>query len=120
MNVRDIHELLGTPARLAIVATLAGCRSLSFTELRNVTGLADGNLHVQARRLVEAGWLVSAKQRRGNRPVTCYRLTEMGRQGLRDHARKLGRALDWDDADPSAFGSDDAGAQPPRDDFKVW
>lgn len=75
MNAREIDDLLGTPARLAIVATLARVEALAFTELGRETGLADGNLHVQTRKLVSAGYLSGVKGRKGNRRVTCFSLT---------------------------------------------
>lgn len=92
MNARQIDELLGTPARLAIVATLAQVDSLAFTELGQETGLADGNLHVQTRKLLAAGYLLMAKGRKGNRQVSCFSLSEKGRDQFRIHVRQLAAA----------------------------
>ena len=49
--------MLGVPARLAIIATAAGGERWTFTALGRETGLADGNLHVQTRKLTAAGFL---------------------------------------------------------------
>ena len=54
MKVLDIDEMLGVPARLAIIATAAGGERWTFTALGRETGLADGNLHVQTRKLSAA------------------------------------------------------------------
>jgi len=93
MNARTLDPLLGVPARLAIVATLADGRDRTFSELKAATGLADGNLHVQTGRLVEAGYLQARKERRGRRSVTSYRLEEPGLEALRRHTERLQRAL---------------------------
>ncbi|MBE0565421.1 MAG: transcriptional regulator [Krumholzibacteria bacterium] len=112
MNARTLDPLLGTPARLAIVATLADGRDRTFSELKSATGLADGNLHVQASRLAEAGYLRQRRERRGGRSVTCYRLEEDGLEALRRLADRLQAAL--------------SGLRPPRperrerDDSQVW
>ena len=92
MNTRQIDEMLGIPARLAIVATLAQVDSLAFMELGQETGLADGNLHVQTRKLLAAGYLAGAKGRKGNRKVTCFSLTELGREKFKDFVRLLARS----------------------------
>ena len=93
MKVQDRDDILGAPARLAIVATAAGGERWTFTALRRETGLADGNLHVQTRKLTTAGYLARERERQGNRTVTCFELTEKGRQAFQDHIRRLNRAL---------------------------
>jgi len=112
MNARTLDPLLGTPARLAIVATLADGRDRTFSELKEATGLADGNLHVQAGRLAEAGYLKVSKGRREGRTVTSFRLEESGLDALRRHIERLQWAL--------------TGSRPSRptrrrrDDSQVW
>ncbi len=93
MKAQDMDDLLGTNARLAIVLTLADHKPWTFTALRNETGLADGNLHVQARKLVAAGYLEAEKVKQGNRLVTAFRLSSHGWDQLQAHGQQLGRAL---------------------------
>ena len=93
MNARTLDPLLGTPARLAIAATLADGKARSFSELKTATGLADGNLHVQTGRLAEAGYLRRFREQRGGRTVTCYRLEDEGLAALRKLADRLQAAL---------------------------
>ncbi len=92
-KAEEIDEMLGTSARLAIVLTLANGKPWTFTALRDETGLADGNLHVQTRKLVTAEYLSSEKTKRGNRQVTAFSLTPHGRQRLKDHVRRVGQYL---------------------------
>lgn len=93
MKYGDLDPLLTAPSRLAVVATLADGRWWSFTELREATGLADGNLHVQARRLVEAGYLERDEAERGGRRVTVFRLEPGGRRAVESLVRDLETAL---------------------------
>jgi|GEM_PF-418213 len=125
MRAHDIDEMLGTPARLAIVATVADDDCWTFTRLREATGLADGNLHVQARKLVDAGFLAAGKVRQKGREVTSFQLTATGRERFRAHIRRLRQALAQsphsrnDDAEGSVRGTGSPGPAG-RDDFQVW
>ncbi len=92
-KAQDIDELLGTNARLAIVLTLADGQPWTFTALGDETGLADGNLHVQTRKLVAAAYLNSEKIKRGNRLVTTFSLAPHGRMQLRAHVARVRQAL---------------------------
>jgi DNA-binding HxlR family transcriptional regulator len=73
-----IHERM----RLAIVSALAVNPSLTFTELKRMLGMTDGNLSVHARRLEEVGYVVCEKFFEGRTPRTEYRLTAAGRRAL--------------------------------------
>ena len=75
---RLIHER----ARLAIVSALAGHEALSFTELKALLEVTDGNLSVHARKLEDAGYIVAEKSFRNRMPHTEYRLTQQGRAAL--------------------------------------
>ncbi len=89
MQISEIDPLLGAPARLVILATVADGQRWTFRALREATGLADGNLHVQAGKLVAAGYLTSSKEAQGRRTVTAFELTGTGRQVLRAHIQRL-------------------------------
>ncbi len=93
MKYDDLDPHLAAPARIAILATLADGQAWLFADLRKETNLADGNLHVQTRRLKEAGYVEAEKIPRGGRRVTCFRLTEAGREALAAYVRRLRRAL---------------------------
>ena len=121
MNAREIDEMLGTPARLAIMATLAQVESLAFTELGRETGLADGNLHVQTRKLLAAGYLAGAKGLKGKRRVTCFSLTELGRERFRAHIRMLALAGGLGPIhEKGPLPRRVAGRRKAKDDSRVW
>lgn len=125
MKVTDLDEMFGTPARLAIVATVAilpvsrGVRRWTFTALGRETGLADGNLHVQTRKLTGAGYLASHRIRQGNRLVTCFDLTDKGRHALRIFIGRLRDALEGGSGF-SDLSTDRPVPQSSADDSQVW
>ena len=85
---------LTSSARLSIVAALVNSDRLSFTELKARTGLADGNLHIQTKKLEEDGYLSKIKAPRGGRLVTFFSLSPEGLEAFELHIRKLQRILD--------------------------
>lgn len=88
---RVVHDR----TRLAIMAALAGSETLSFTDLKTITGTTDGNLSVHARRLEEAGYVVCEKTFAGRTPRTDYRLSAAGRAAFKkylDHMDALIKA----------------------------
>lgn len=108
-------ENITSPARLAIVACLVSGEARSFTDLKRATGLADGNLHVQTRRLAGAGYVEIIKGQRGGRSWTRFRVTEHGLAALKLYVRKLETIL------ASEGGSIRAARATPRPDkSQVW
>lgn len=113
--------MISSPARLAILATLVPGDAVRFTEMKEATGLADGNLHVQTCKLADAGYLESRKARRGGtkagggRQVTEFRLTELGLERFRLHVRRLQEVLD---TEVGIFRPTLAAER--RDDSEVW
>jgi DNA-binding transcriptional ArsR family regulator len=119
MKVNELDDNLGIPARLAIVATLARGQRLTFTALGEQTGIADGNLHVQTRRLLDAGYLTAEPVRQGGRNATRFELAERGRLAFVEHVRRLREAVE------GPFGvargvTGEAGAPRPGDRSRVW
>ena len=90
----EFDEHLTSAARLALIAALISGERLTFMELKRATGLADGNLHVQTRKLEEAGYLEIRKNSRGKRTVTSFQVSERGIAALKIHVRALQTILD--------------------------
>jgi DNA-binding transcriptional ArsR family regulator len=88
---RVIHDR----TRLAILAALAASETLSFTDLKAITGTTDGNLSVHARRLEDAGYVLCEKTFAGRTPRTEYQLSTTGRRAFEkylDHMDALIKA----------------------------
>ncbi len=75
---KTIHERM----RLGIISALAANKSLSFTDLKTLLNMTDGNISVHARKLEDAGYLTCEKSFKGRVPLTEYRITDDGREAL--------------------------------------
>ena len=87
-----LDQVIHDRTRLAILAALAATETLSFTDLKTITGTTDGNLSVHARKLEDAGYVHCDKSYAGRTPRTDYRLSASGRRALEkylDHMEAL-------------------------------
>ena len=95
-QVPDLDKVIHERMRLAIVSALAATDTLGFNELKTLIGATDGNLSVHARKLEEAGYVVTTKRFEGRIPKTEFKLTAAGRRALEryvDHMEALIRAV---------------------------
>jgi DNA-binding MarR family transcriptional regulator len=81
--------VVANPGRLRILTALANDPRQPFVQLRNVTGLTDGNLATHARRLQSAGLVAIEKSIEHGKPLTTLHLTSQGRDALARHVRSL-------------------------------
>ena len=87
---RVFHER----ARLGIVSSLAAhAGGLTFSELKSLCGLTDGNLKRHLEVLDEAGFITIEKGFEGKRPQTRCRLSDRGRIRFTDYLAALQYAL---------------------------
>ena len=95
-----LRQLLGAPVdpiladlnRLRVTAALiglAGDARLSFTALRNLLGMTDGNLGQHVGVLVEVGYLSVTHASRGRRRQSLYAATASGRAAFERHSSAL-------------------------------
>lgn len=81
-----LDRLLHEKSRLSILTSLADHpKGLSFTELRELCGMTDGNLSRHVQILEEGGLLSVTKGFEGRRPLTTCRLTDEGRARFSDY-----------------------------------
>jgi DNA-binding transcriptional ArsR family regulator len=95
-RVQELDRIIHERIRLAIVSALAANESLTFTELKKLLETTDGNLSIHARKLEEAGYVACSKYFDGRVPKTEFRITDAGRQALRqylDHMEALIQAM---------------------------
>jgi DNA-binding MarR family transcriptional regulator len=81
--------------RLGIMSALAVREELTFTELKSLFNVSDGNLSAHARKLEEAKYLTCTKSFADRRPKTLYRLTVLGKNALNrylDHVEAVIKA----------------------------
>jgi len=77
-----LDKLIHDRVRLGIISALAVNDRLSFTELRGLLALTDGNLSVHARKLEEGGYVTCQKGFDGRVPKSEFRLTAAGKRAL--------------------------------------
>jgi DNA-binding MarR family transcriptional regulator len=81
----ELDRLIHERVRLGIVSSLAVNGWLTFTDLRDLLGITDGNLSAHARRLEEAGYVECKKSFDGRTPKTEFGLTSIGRRELESY-----------------------------------
>ncbi|MBA4071931.1 MAG: transcriptional regulator [Gemmatimonas sp.] len=77
-----LDKLIHDRVRLGIISALAVNDRLSFTDLRDLLALTDGNLSVHARKLEDSGYVSCTKGFDGRVPKSEFRLTAAGRRAL--------------------------------------
>ena len=82
---RVIHE----PARLLLVALLAGVKEADFLWLQRESELTKGNLSSHLGRLEEAGYVIVEKTFKGKIPLTILRLTPQGRSAFDEYKKTM-------------------------------
>jgi DNA-binding transcriptional ArsR family regulator len=81
--------------RLGIMSALTVRNELTFSELKSLFDVSDGNLSAHARKLEEARYLTCTKSFEDRRPKTVYRLTALGKVALNrylDHVEAVIKA----------------------------
>lgn len=84
-----LDPMLHQPARTQIVAFLSGRGEATFSELKRVLAVTDGNLGAHLAKLVEAGLVESHEKAGGSRAQTVFSLTPGGRAALAQYVAQL-------------------------------
>ena len=83
--------LLLSQARLGIVTVLIGRPGATFSDLKAVLGLTQGNLGAHLRKIEDAGYVEVVKEFVDRKPRTTARLTDAGRRAFLEHVARLER-----------------------------
>ena len=89
MTQLTLDPLLHQPIRTRLTAYLAARGETTFTELKQVLQVTDGNLEGHIKKLLTAGYLLAHKQRGKGRPQTLYLLSDQGREALQSYIQTL-------------------------------
>src|SRR5262249_10916731 len=73
------ERLIYERVRLGIMSALAVREELTFSELKALFDVSDGNLSAHARKLEEAQYVTCTKTFEDRRPRTVYRITAQGK-----------------------------------------
>jgi DNA-binding transcriptional ArsR family regulator len=91
--MNDLDRVIHEPARLLIVALLAGVKEADFLWVQRESELTKGNLSSHLTRLEEAGYVEIEKTYRGRIPLTLLRLTRQGRSAFDSYKKNLNGLL---------------------------
>ena len=85
----DLDRVIHEPARLMLMALLAGVQEADFLWLQHESGLTKGNLSSHLGKLEEAGYVHVRKMFRGKIPLTVLRLTPSGTKAFDGYKKKM-------------------------------
>lgn len=91
----SFDRLVYERVRLGMMSALAVRDELTFSEMKALFDVSDGNLSAHARKLEEAKYVTCTKSFDGRRPKSVYRLTAAGRVALNrylDHVEAVIKA----------------------------
>ena len=87
----NFDPLLLSQARLGIISVLMTRSEASFSDLKGLLGLTQGNLGVHLRKLEEGGYVEVRKEFVERKPRTTAAITDAGRAAFQTHVEQLGR-----------------------------
>lgn len=87
--IERLNKVFDSRVRLGIMSVLMVNESLSFNELKEITGVTDGNLATHLRTLEESEYIAVHKSFVGRKTNTTIRITPAGDQAFRTHIKAL-------------------------------
>jgi len=99
MSDPAFDPVLLSQARLGIVTALVTRRDATFSDLKALLGMTQGNLGIHLQKLEEAGYVSVKKEFVQRKPRTTAKLTAKGRRAFLTHVEALGRIAREAEAD---------------------
>lgn len=89
----ELDVVLHQPLRTRMVAYLSTREEATFTELKKLLEVTDGNLESHIKKLREADYVITHKIKGEGRPQTFYRLTDSGKKAFKRYVDQLQKLL---------------------------
>jgi len=113
VSIDALDPLLHQPLRTQIAAYLAGAGQATFSDLKRLIGVSDGNLDAHLKKLLAADYVQAHKITDGPRPQTVYSLTTTGREALLAYVAALQGLIAFAQVEPTRLQETvNAAAQP--------
>lgn len=96
-NKNLFDPLLLSQARLGIVSVLVSRKDATFTDLKTLLALTQGNLTIHLQKLEESGYVSVKKEFVGRKPRTTCAITAKGRKAFLEHVERLQAIADGDE-----------------------
>ena len=87
----EFDPVLLSQVRLGVISVLVSRQKATFTDLKGLLGLTQGNLGVHLRKLEEGGYVEVKKEFVDRKPRTTAVLTDAGRAAFQRHVEQLGK-----------------------------
>lgn len=91
--MNDLDRVIHEPARLVIVALLAGVHEADFLWVLRESQLTKGNLSTHLAKLEDSGYIEVEKTYKGKVPLTLLRLTRQGKSAFERYKKTLNGML---------------------------
>ena len=88
-SVSRLNAVIHERARLGIMSALAARTAMTFSELKALLDLTDGNLSVHLRILVQAGYVAIEKKFVDRKPQTTVKVSKKGRLAFEHYVEVL-------------------------------
>lgn len=88
-NYQEIDDVIHSRIRTAIMAVLISVDEAEFTFIREKINATDGNLSVHLKKLEEHKYISVKKEFIDRKPVSRYRITDVGRKAFELYIKKL-------------------------------
>ncbi len=91
--IHTLNKAFDHRVRLGVMAVLLANDAVSFTDLKEVLDLTDGNLASHVGALEKAGYVLVSKQFVGKKPNTTYTASPEGKAAFQQHLAALEKLL---------------------------
>ena len=88
-----LNKAFDSRVRLGLMSILSVNEWISYKEVKNLLDLTDGNLASHIQSLEKINFLEIKKQFIGKKPLTTYRITEIGKNAFKDHVSGLEKLI---------------------------
>lgn len=92
-DFRELNRIIHSPVRLGIMAAMVSSDEVNFRFLKEKLELSDGNLSANMTKLEEAGFIIINKSFVNKKPVTTYRVTELGQKAFRKYIENIEKII---------------------------
>jgi DNA-binding MarR family transcriptional regulator len=88
-----LNKAFDSRVRLGLMSILSVNEWVSYKEIKNLLNLTDGNLASHIHALEKINFIEIKKQFIGKKPLTTYKVTQIGRNAFKEHINGLEKLL---------------------------
>ena len=89
----QLNKAFESRVRLGLMSILSVNNWVSYKEIKDLLEVTDGNLASHIQSLEKINYLEIKKQFIGKKPLTTYKVTEMGKKAFENHIEGLEKLL---------------------------